>query len=706
VHETSHRAARVAVLTFVLRLPLGLWLAPLGVAGELSESPDDPSAFATVIDARDYDERFATVEEVLEQTPGVRIRRFGGLGSYSTASIRGSKSEQVLVLLDGVRLNSAERGAVDLSTIPLRQVERIEVTRGGGAARFGTGAEGGVISITTRSPSGARPSADASLTAGTHGTLAGDLAISGGGERAQALATYSRLRSDNEYRFELEPPEPRKPSGRPGAGSDAPIDTLEFERLNADFVEDAGMLRGTVVTGPRSRIDTTVDLYQKDGGQPGSTLEKGLAEATDESISCPGADESFRRYVARLGWSHERALGGAFELSGALRADSNELNDPDGACLLVEPLVTGGRDWARSRESESSFEARWVATPREFGPLSLGGRTASSLRYASVDASDAEIHRRTTVLLSAQPELAFFDGALRLFPALGFERADTSEGLARAAVDQAPQLVAPRDENAWLPSVGAIWQLAPGFRFKANWKRVARRPNFTELFHPDWTYIRGNPDLQSERGWSGDAGFELESAGAGPLSELRLSADVFQREIYEGIEWVYGANNVYMPINTGPSRALGYEIGFGARLFERLQLGGSYTWTDARFLGGGDGNAAFTSDVELVFPHVPEHAYALNAALDLGPVQPWAEVRYESEVAYSIGRQTLAPSAFQIDAGVILRPRLVPGLGFFPAGVTLSVEASNLGDEQRTDSLGQPLPNQTLWFVRVRGATP
>ena len=37
-----------------------------------------------------------------------------------------------------------------------------------------------------------------------------------------------------------------------------------------------------------------------------------------------------------------------------------------------------------------------------------------------------------------------------------------------------------------------------------------------ELFHPDWTYIRGNPDLQSERGWSADAGFELESAGAGP----------------------------------------------------------------------------------------------------------------------------------------------------------------------------------------------
>ena len=96
-----------------------------------------------------------------------------------------------------MRLNSAQRGSVDLSTIPLRQVERIEVLRGGGAARFGSDAEGGVISITTRKPRRARePAADASLSAGTHETLGGDVALSGGGERAQALATYSRLRSD------------------------------------------------------------------------------------------------------------------------------------------------------------------------------------------------------------------------------------------------------------------------------------------------------------------------------------------------------------------------------------------------------------------------------------------------------------------------------------------------------------------------------
>jgi hypothetical protein len=71
-----------------------------------------------------------------------------------------------------------------------------------------------------------------------------------------------------------------------------------------------------------------------------------------------------------------------------------------------------------------------------------------------------------------------------------------------------------------------------------------------------------------------------------------------------------------------------------------------------------------------------------------------------------VGRATLSDAALQVDAGVILRPRRVPGLALFPADLTLSIEAANLTHEQRSDSLGQPLPNQTLWLLRVRGRTP
>ena len=101
------------------------------------ERPDDPTAFTRVIEVEDYAGEDKQLEDLLESTPGVFVRRFGGPGEPSEVSIRGSSGSQVVVLLDGVRLNSAQSGTVDLSTIPLDLIERIEVTRGGGAVESG-----------------------------------------------------------------------------------------------------------------------------------------------------------------------------------------------------------------------------------------------------------------------------------------------------------------------------------------------------------------------------------------------------------------------------------------------------------------------------------------------------------------------------------------------------------------------------------------
>jgi outer membrane receptor protein involved in Fe transport len=224
-----------------------------------------------------------------------------------------------------------------------------------------------------------------------------------------------------------------------------------------------------------------------------------------------------------------------------------------------------------------------------------------------------------------------------------------------------------------------------------------RRPSFTELFHPDWTFIRGNPSLENERGWNADAGVELASPGGGALTDARFEVDFFQRELDQGIEWQLQANGAYMPTNTGPSRAYGIESSLGARVFERLAVSASYTWTDARFLGGGDSGGAFDSGVQPIFPHVPEHAVDAHAALTVGPLEPWVDARYETRVSYCTGCATLSKDAFQLDAGVILRA--FDHLSF-------SVEAANLTHEQRVDSLGQPLPEQTMWLFRVRGSAP
>ncbi len=92
-----------------------------------------------------------TVGEALRFLPEVTVRDFGGPGALQEISIRGTGSPHVLVLVDGVPINSAALGIAQVNTIPVDNVERIEVLRGPFSAIYGSGALGGVINIVTRS---------------------------------------------------------------------------------------------------------------------------------------------------------------------------------------------------------------------------------------------------------------------------------------------------------------------------------------------------------------------------------------------------------------------------------------------------------------------------------------------------------------------------------------------------------------------------
>jgi len=116
-----------------------------------------------------------TAGEAIAFLPEVAARAYGGAGGLITPSIRGSSAEQVLVLLDGVPLNGVFAGTVDLGTIPIDDIERIEVLRGPFSAIYGSGAMGGVISIVTRR----RAPDAATVGGGSFGLLS--LGISGGG---------------------------------------------------------------------------------------------------------------------------------------------------------------------------------------------------------------------------------------------------------------------------------------------------------------------------------------------------------------------------------------------------------------------------------------------------------------------------------------------------------------------------------------------
>lgn len=91
--------------------------------------------------------------EVLRRVPGIEIAQNGGRGHNASIFMRGTNSDHVLVLVDGIRVNSSA-GGVAINRFPTSLVERLEVIRGPNAARYGSDAIGGVINIITRSHRG------------------------------------------------------------------------------------------------------------------------------------------------------------------------------------------------------------------------------------------------------------------------------------------------------------------------------------------------------------------------------------------------------------------------------------------------------------------------------------------------------------------------------------------------------------------------
>ncbi len=114
----------------------------------------------TVIRPGEYKGEQKDLPDLLKMVPGVHVREVNGKGQYTVVTVRGSTAAQVGVFVDGVMTNLGGDAAVDISTIPVKNVERIEVYRGYIPARFGGTFIGGVINVVTKKPTKANISAE------------------------------------------------------------------------------------------------------------------------------------------------------------------------------------------------------------------------------------------------------------------------------------------------------------------------------------------------------------------------------------------------------------------------------------------------------------------------------------------------------------------------------------------------------------------
>ncbi len=211
-------------------------------ATKTEKKPQDVTQSVTVITAGEIQKSGATTAaEIIRTATGSTVNEYGPLGALSVVSLRGSSYQQVLVLLDGRRLNSASAGGFDLSDlpVPLDSIERIEIVRGPSSALYGADAVGGVVNIITKKPAAFATTLTGAL--GAHGYTAASLYNSGRENNTYYTLSASKERSHG-------------------------------YRDNSDVDQEKAGIKVGYDLEANSVIEATSDYMTKDQGVPGSSL--------------------------------------------------------------------------------------------------------------------------------------------------------------------------------------------------------------------------------------------------------------------------------------------------------------------------------------------------------------------------------------------------------------------------------------------------
>ncbi len=248
----------------------------------------ETGASVTVITEKEIEERGkANVVDLLKDVPGLTIVREADFGGKASVFIRGGKSGNVLVLVDGVESNDPSNPdrSFDFANLTADNVERIEVLRGPQSLLYGSDATGGVINIITRRGIG-KPTFTVKAEAGSYSTFRESVSVNGGSDDAYYSFAVSRADSKGFSQAEK----------APGATSDPEKDgyynTTLSSRMGMRVLDDAWLDFALRYTDAKADLD--------DGGY---TDDPNSRAYTKNLTAKASFDQPFTEW-----WSHKLSI--------------------------------------------------------------------------------------------------------------------------------------------------------------------------------------------------------------------------------------------------------------------------------------------------------------------------------------------------------------------------------------------------------------
>ncbi len=617
-----------------------------------------PSAYVTTIEIPALEAPIESTPDLLGEAAGIQVQRLGGIGAFSTISIRGSTANQVPVFLDGVPLSQAQNQSVNLSDLPPDSLQRIEVYRGTVPIGFGGGGTGGVVNLVSRQPS-EEPETELSAAGGSFGTrklvathrrMIGDHSL---------LAHASYLGSEGDFRYFDD-------NGTPENPNDDGRQTRDNNHFNAVEI----LLKTSSPVGDGLEIDLLQEAFYRNQGVPGP----GVSQYERPSLTNVRSLTYLRLRGSRL---LDDAVDGDIKLFGVYNLQ--KFKDPDGdfgarqdthnQTALVGLNTTG--TWFATRHHALS----WF--------LQLGYEHFFPYNETNAPApNDGPDQSRLSVVAALQDEVTLFDDLLSILPSIRYEHLhDRFSGVNVANFPDTP--AASDDQDLWSPALGIALRATSWLTVRGNIAQLERAPSFSELFGNAGSTI-GNAALQPETAINRDIGFIMQWPDTDEVEWLdaaRLEYAYFYNDIRDLITFEEVSPGKFRAFNLDSARVTGHEVTVSAQALDHVGIDFNYTYQDAenRRIDSPEGN-------QLPLRPANELFFRPRIFNDWGSL--YYELTYQDENPTDRDNFLIVPSRTVHTIGGTWKP--LPWL-------TAKLEVANLADADIRDLGDFPLPGISVF---------
>ncbi|RPH34379.1 MAG: TonB-dependent receptor [Bacteroidales bacterium] len=471
-----------------------------------------------------------------------------GVSGLSTISLRGGGSTHTAIVWNGLSIQSPMSGSTDFSILPVSMFSSVQLQYGGSGTLFGSGAVAGIVHLSSGNILTTPNGISASIGYGSANSKNGFINLKQGNKRIAASIKAFRSSSDNDFYF----------------NNTFDIKHNKEQITNAEATQ-LGVAGDVAIKLVKSTIWSVSSWFQQ----------------SDKNLQTPmsnlNSDNSNQKDYQLLASSNLRFTKEKLSLN----LKSGLVN---GRIDYTDPVNKTFINQFNSIINELEGKLKLIKNDE----LLIGVNHAKEFAY-----SDSYLDKRanrTRISLFSSYKFSLLNNKLKTAISIRDEYFDSQ----------------------FLPfvfSFGLESALNYGLTIKGNISKNYKIPSMNDLYWGKTTFAQGNPNLNSESGWSGEIGLSHKYSANKIKAESSIT--IFRTYINHWITWQPNELNVWTPENVDIGKT--YGVDFKALINLKVDkttftANGFYTYTNARLLADG-------SSEEKVMPYTPMHKF--NGALSI-----------------------------------------------------------------------------------------